>query len=245
MDEELIGREPERAQLDAWVAEARAGRGSLVLLAGEAGVGKTALARLVLGGSGLTVLEGVAAERGASAYGPVIAALGRSIGRQPLLIVGAYRSDELPRPHPIRRMRGELRRARRLREIAVAPLDPEAAALLERVLGAVAAPSLRRAVFERTDGVPFFIEELGSALAAGRRLQQGSSGLELLEGKDLPLPGGRGRGTGRRGGAPAVGWRTRWSTPATITALRRPTRRPPASASPTRSSPRPSSAWPA
>jgi len=65
MDEkQLIGREPEQTQLDAWAAEARASRGSLVLLAGEAGVGKTALARLVLGGSGLGVLEGVAGEQG-------------------------------------------------------------------------------------------------------------------------------------------------------------------------------------
>jgi len=119
----------------------------------------------------------------------LIAALARSIEHEPLLILGAYRSDEIPRAHPIRRMRSELRRARHLREIAVEPLDAEAgAALLERVLGAVAAPSLRRAVFDRTDGVPFFIEELGLALAASRRLQQGPLGLELLEGKDLPLP---------------------------------------------------------
>src|SRR6266536_2415030 len=119
----------------------------------------------------------------------LIAALARSIEHEPLLILGAYRSDEIPRAHPIRRMRSELRRARHLRELAVEPLDAEAgAALLERVLGAVAAPSLRRAVFDRTDGVPFFIEELGLALAASRRLQQGPLGLELLEGKDLPLP---------------------------------------------------------
>jgi predicted ATPase len=39
----LIGRERERAQLDAGVADARAGHGSLLLLAGEAGVGKTRL----------------------------------------------------------------------------------------------------------------------------------------------------------------------------------------------------------
>src|SRR6266536_4505947 len=268
MDEkQLIGREPEQTRLDAWAAEARAGRGSLVLAAGEAGVRKAGLARLVLGGSGLGVLEGVAGEQGAGAYGPVIAALrsylrseggglpirgplaqhlalllpelgftpapgdrvtlleairsalagiaarrpaavflddlhqaddatleliaalARSIEHEPLLILGAYRSDEIPRAHPIRRMRSELRRARHLREIAVEPLDAEAgAALLERVLGAVAAPSLRRAVFDRTDGVPFFIEELGLALAASRRLQQGPLGLELLEGKDLPLP---------------------------------------------------------
>jgi MoxR-like ATPase len=45
MDDQLIGRERERARLEAAVREALAGRGSLVLLAGEAGVGKTTLAR--------------------------------------------------------------------------------------------------------------------------------------------------------------------------------------------------------
>jgi len=43
-------------------------------------------------------------------------------------------------------------------------------------------------VFDRTDGVPFFVNELGSALAASGRLEAGPSGLELLEGEDVPLP---------------------------------------------------------
>jgi len=58
VDDQLIGRERERALLQACVTEALAGSGSLVLLAGEAGVGKTSLARRVLAGSGLEVLEG-------------------------------------------------------------------------------------------------------------------------------------------------------------------------------------------
>jgi Cdc6-like AAA superfamily ATPase len=41
MDDQLIGREREPAQLAGCVADALAGHGSLVLLAGEAGVGKT------------------------------------------------------------------------------------------------------------------------------------------------------------------------------------------------------------
>src|SRR4029453_18342917 len=45
-----------------------------------------------------------------------------------------------------------------------------------------------RAVFDRTDGVPFFVNELGSALAASGRLEAGPYGLELLEGEDVPLP---------------------------------------------------------
>ncbi|HET6815552.1 MAG TPA: AAA family ATPase [Actinomycetota bacterium] len=235
-------------------------------MAGEAGVGKTTLARRALAGSGLEALEGVGVQGGTSAFGPVVevlrarlriegggplvegplaahlalllpelgppaaegdratlfeairlalaaiaarrpaalllddlqwaddatlellAALARSLDTQPLLILGAFRSDELPRDHPIRRLRGELRRAGRLRQVTVEPLEAEAAAaLLERTLGA-AGPSLRRAVFDRTDGVPFFVNELGSALAASGRLEAGPSGLELLEGEDVPLP---------------------------------------------------------
>jgi len=265
-DQLLIGREREQAQLRAWAADALAGRGSLVLLAGEAGVGKTTLARRALAGSGLEVLEGVGVQGGTSAFGPVVevprahlriegggplvegplaahlalllpelgppaaegdratlfeairlalaaiaarrpaalllddlqwaddatlellAALARSLDTQPLLVLGAFRSDELPRDHPIRRLRSELRRAGRLRQVTVEPLEAEAtAALLERTLGA-AGPSLRRAVFDRTDGVPFFVNELGSALAASGRLEAGPSGLELLEGEDVPLP---------------------------------------------------------
>ena len=266
MDDQLIGREREQAQLHAWVTAARAGRGSLVLLAGEAGVGKTTLARAALAGSGLQILEGFGVQGGTGAFGPVVevlrsslraagggplvegplaahlalllpelgppapgsdratlfeavhqalaavaarrpaalllddlqwaddatlellGALARSVDAQPLLLLGAFRSDELPRGHAIRRLRGELRRAGRLRQVAVEPLGPEAsAALLERALGTVA-PSLRRAVFDRTDGVPFFVNELGSALAASGRLAAGPAGLELLAGADVPLP---------------------------------------------------------
>jgi DNA-binding CsgD family transcriptional regulator len=265
-DQPTLGREREQAQLRAWAAEALAGHGSLVLLAGEAGVGKTTLAREVLAGSGLAVLEGVGVHGGPSAFGPVVevlrarlraaggrplvtgplaahlalllpelgppaaegdratlfeairqalaaivardpaglflddlqwaddatlellAALARSLDDQPLLILAAFRSDELPRGHPIRRLRSELRRAGRLRQVTLEPLGAEAsAALLERALGA-AGPSLRRAVLDRTDGVPFFVQELASALAASGRLQAGPSGLELLEGEDVPLP---------------------------------------------------------
>jgi predicted ATPase len=75
VDDQLIGRERQRALLQAWVTEALAGRGSLVLVAGEAGVGKTTLARRVLAGSGLEVLEGFGAQGGAAAFGPIVAVL--------------------------------------------------------------------------------------------------------------------------------------------------------------------------
>jgi predicted ATPase len=74
-DEEFIGRVRECAQLALPAAEALAGHGSVVLLAGEAGVGKTTLVRRVLAGSDLTVLEGFATAGGASPFGPLVEAL--------------------------------------------------------------------------------------------------------------------------------------------------------------------------
>jgi predicted ATPase len=266
VEDELVGRERECAQLASPVADALAGHGSLILLAGEAGVGKTMLVRRVLTRSRLTVLEGVATPGGTSAFGPLVQvlrgylrspsggpliegplaahlalllpelgpadpagdpatlfeairlalatiaarqptalflddlqwaddatlellpALARTLTEQPLLILAAYRSDELPRGHPIRRMRSELRRSGHLRQVLVEPLDAEAtAALVDRTLGS-AAPTLRRAVFDRTDGIPLYVTELAAALAASGLLQQGPSGLELLDGADVPLP---------------------------------------------------------
>ncbi|HEY6681854.1 MAG TPA: AAA family ATPase, partial [Propionibacteriaceae bacterium] len=265
MDAELIGREREQAQLQVWVTEALARRGSLVLLGGEAGVGKTTLVQHSLANSGLQVIEGFAVQGGTSPFGPIVealrsylraggepllegplaahlamllpelgppaaagdratlfeairqalaeiaarcptalflddlqwaddatpellGALARTVDSHPLLMLGAFRSDELPRGHPIRELRSELRRVGRLRQLTVEPLDAEASAtLLEQTLGRVA-PSLRRAVYDRTDGVPFYIRELGSALAASGRLVAGPAGLELSAGEDVPLP---------------------------------------------------------
>jgi DNA-binding CsgD family transcriptional regulator len=119
----------------------------------------------------------------------LVAWLARSLEDAPVLLLVAYRSDDLSRGHGLRRLRSELRRRRTLEEIAVEPIAPAAvAALLERTLGATVAPSLCDLVFDRTDGVPFFVTELGLALAVGERLGVGPSGLELADGADLPLP---------------------------------------------------------
>ena len=69
----MIGRGPEREWLEQALADALSGRGSLVLLAGDAGVGKTRLAEEALESATPRFLRGAATSAG-DAYGPIAAA---------------------------------------------------------------------------------------------------------------------------------------------------------------------------
>ena len=266
-DFELIGRIGELATLGRALEAARGGAGGIVLLAGEAGVGKTRLLEAGLARAGVLALHGETSELATPPYGPIIAALrgflrtnpggldacgpllpylalilpelgppapntdygtlteairsafatiaqdgpaalvlddlqwadhatlellpalAGALARERLLIVGAYRNDEIGRGHPLRRLRNDLRRARRLREIMVGRLDQAGtAALAARSLGQAPGPVLAAALYERTDGLPLFVEELAGALALRGRLQPGKGGLELPPGTQLPIP---------------------------------------------------------
>jgi DNA-binding CsgD family transcriptional regulator len=71
----LVGRRAELERLEAALDRARRGHGSLVLLAGEAGVGKTRLTEALVENSGAIVLTGRAGHGAQAPYGPVVAAL--------------------------------------------------------------------------------------------------------------------------------------------------------------------------
>ena len=263
----LIGREHERAVLELWGARLRAGQGTLALIAGEAGVGKTRLVNEVLRGDGVAFVQGEGSEPAPPPYGAIGAALRASLRRdpcalddcgplgrylrvllpelgrpprggdratifeavrcglrsiarrapmivflddlqwadaatcellpvlaagltdEPLLMVAAYRSDELARGHPVRRMRAALRRAGRLEELSLEPLDAAGTSRLAAgLLGARPAPSLARTLHARTQGVPFFVEELCAALVADHRVLDTALGLALAGGDEIPLP---------------------------------------------------------
>src|SRR3954453_15223804 len=263
----LVGREAERETLSQGVERARRGSGSLLLLSGEAGVGKTRLAEEVAAGSAETVLRGAASSSGVAPYGPIVALLrcylranpgglegesrlrphlaillpelgrqasssdratlteaircalerisgdghavmilddlewsdeatlellasrGEALEEMPLLLIAAYRSDRLSRDHMLRWLRNELRRGGHLNEMTLAPLDRDSTAqLLERLLDGKPSPSLVAALHDRTQGVPFFAEEMARALDASGRLQPGPRGLELAGSGDVPVP---------------------------------------------------------
>ena len=263
----LIGRAEELRSLRERLDAALQGSGGMVLLAGEAGVGKTRLMAELASDASIPVLTGSAQRDATPAYGPLISALrsylrqvpdglrdcgplgdhlrlllpelgpppeasdrttlheaircaliavcrdggalmvlddlqwsdtatlelftglGPSLDEIAMLVVAAYRSEELPREHPLRAMRHELRRRGGLTEIRVTPLDEHGTAeLMEGVLGDAVSGALVRTVHERSQGVPFFVEELSAALRAEGALQRGRAGLELAEGSRVVVP---------------------------------------------------------
>jgi DNA-binding NarL/FixJ family response regulator len=263
----LVGRETESALLAEALERARDGSGTLLLLSGDAGVGKTRLAEEAALGSPALVLRGAATNSVTPPYGPIVAALRSYLrdepeglascgplrshlalllpelgepatesdrstlfeaircafahlaGSRPVLVVlddlqwsdqatlellaalasplrempvamiAAYRSDGLPRDHTLRWLRNELRRGGNLEELALEPLGREqTAALLTELLGERPSESLLGTIHDRTQGSPFFTEELVAALLARDRLHAGPHGLELAGEGEVPVP---------------------------------------------------------
>ena len=282
-----------------------AGRGALVLLAGEAGIGKTRLAEEVAAASDALALRGAASPAATLPYGPMLGALrgylraapgalascGPLQGHLALLLpelgpavaesdratlfeslrcalatiaAGSPGGDPARRPAVVRRRHpGAARRARRPAARAAdprggrlplrrGPARASAARPAQRAAprpGAARAraraarrrgdgragrrrssarplsPALARTVYDRTQGVPFFVEELAGALESGGRLTAGARGLELAGNGEIPVPetirdavllraaglsdDGARRRRGRVGGRPALRPRAR------------------------------------
>ncbi|HEX6715299.1 MAG TPA: ATP-binding protein, partial [Thermoleophilaceae bacterium] len=79
----LVGRRQERERLAHALARATAGEGSLVLVGGEAGVGKTSLVESLAPASGVRVLRGASAHGATAPYGPIVAALRSHLRSEP------------------------------------------------------------------------------------------------------------------------------------------------------------------
>ncbi len=221
----IVGREEPLRLLDDTLAAAEAGRPQLVLLTGEAGVGKTRLAQELEGHArerGFLVLQGESIEFGGEAFpfAPLAAALAgldeelpalhssghhgkarlcelvldllgghapvllvledlhwadrstrdflaflaRRMRDERLLVAATYRSGELPRTHPLRRLLTEMARRPVVTRLDLSPLDRAAVSLqLEAIAGGPVPARLADELHTRSGGNPFFVEELFAA----------------------------------------------------------------------------------
>jgi len=97
----------------------------------------------------------------------IVAELARRIRDLPVMIVGAYRTDELPTGTILREWRARLLTQRMAEEARLAPLTLDQTALMTTLILSTGLPAPREvvaAVYERTDGIPLHIEELLGAL---------------------------------------------------------------------------------
>lgn len=118
------------------------------------------------GGSGsLLVLEDLQWADGATLE--LLTKLPRVQERCELRLLATYRSDEISRLHQLRRVRSELRREGHLLELALDPLSREETKQLVSELHPSLSEGVMDAVYERSHGIPFFVEEL--AAVAGNK----------------------------------------------------------------------------
>jgi DNA-binding CsgD family transcriptional regulator/tetratricopeptide (TPR) repeat protein len=97
----------------------------------------------------------------------------RNLRSEPVLLVASYRSDDLYRGHPLRPFLAELERTRRVDRLDLEPLDrEELAEMVSGIVGARTDIAFVESVFARSEGNPFFAEELVAAGAAAERLPQ-------------------------------------------------------------------------
>jgi len=113
--------------------------------------------------------------------------LARNIRDERLLLVATYRSDDMHRRHPVMPLLAELARSPRVERIDLTRFDRrEVDALLTGILGHAPDESLGDELLQRSDGLPFYVEELvASASADGRELP--SNLRDILEGRLVVL----------------------------------------------------------
>lgn len=104
----------------------------------------------------------------------------RSADRAPLLILGTYRDTEVQEGDPLASALAELRRARLLDSLRLDGLDAGDVATLIRARGAQVEGELARAVAERSEGNPFYVEEIVRHLDEGAELAMPESVKDLI-----------------------------------------------------------------
>ncbi|MBI1723578.1 MAG: AAA family ATPase [Gemmatimonadetes bacterium] len=95
----------------------------------------------------------------------------RRITSDPVLLIVTHRPEDLPAGHPARHLVGALVRERLARELVLPPLsESEVGQFVTAIVDSPPDAEFVRAVWQRSEGNPFFIEELLKALSDTRGL---------------------------------------------------------------------------
>ncbi len=98
----------------------------------------------------------------------LLAYLFRSLQRARLVLLATYRADDIHRRHPLRPFLAELDRLRSVRRIELSRLNrEEVRRQLAGILRGEPGHALAERIFERSEGNPFFVEELACCLPGG------------------------------------------------------------------------------
>lgn len=262
----ITGRTKEKNYLFRAFDQAKDGRGQIILVAGEAGVGKTALVEETLAHSGLKVYTARCSNGSAPPYGPIISILRTcisenknktidcggltkylplvlpelsdqtieadaetlkeaiiaalfSLAKNPaaifiddiqwaddatidmlttlsdrivsksIIIICTYISDEITRDHKVKKFRNDLRRRRKLNELNVEPLNPdETAQFISSILNGEPDNNLVEKIYNNTQGLQLFIEELVNSLIDNYLLKVGTDKISLADNADITIP---------------------------------------------------------
>ena len=94
--------------------------------------------------------------------------LARALTDAPVMIIASYRTDELTRRHPLRPFLAEIGRLNGTVRVEVGNLDrAEVAELLAQLLDRPPSNPVIDMVFRRSEGIPYFVEELTRSAARG------------------------------------------------------------------------------
>jgi class 3 adenylate cyclase/tetratricopeptide (TPR) repeat protein len=101
----------------------------------------------------------------------LLESVARRVGRAPLLVIGTYRDVDLHAGHPFTRGIEHLSRLQAVSRITLKRLSAiEVAGMLRGLSGQESPERLVRLIFDETEGVPFFVEEVYRHLAEEHRL---------------------------------------------------------------------------
>jgi DNA-binding winged helix-turn-helix (wHTH) protein/predicted ATPase len=115
--------------------------------------------------------------------------LARNIGNQRVLMLVAYRDDELKMNPTLWKTVLDMNRERLFHPLPLEPLEQdEVTQLISQRVEKTMAPHLVDVIYQRTQGNPFFVEEFLQLLQERRLIVHTEAGLDLRESASLEIP---------------------------------------------------------